>query len=101
MHPSRHPMDRLMSNTSPAALLTTALGGSSVLALEAIRQLKERLEEEEQDLVFHLRHGGATWQEIANLTGMASRQAAQKRYETGAGAIDRLDHALGRKRLPL
>lgn len=87
---------------SPSGLLLTALRchprkhTDRPDALAAVRKLQERLVEEEHQLVFELRNSGSTWQEIADATGMESRQAAQYRYEKSAGLIDRLDAARGR-----
>lgn len=95
---------------SPRGLLSTALRSQFVLrlseseqyrqqcieALAAMRRLHARLTEEEHQVVFELRHSGATWQEIADVTAMESRQAAQYRYGRSAGLIDRLDTARGR-----
>lgn len=82
---------------TPSAWLTTALGSTdSAKALDAIRSLQARLTEEEHQVVFTMRNSGRTWQEIADATGMASRQAAQHRYEKSAGLVDRLNEAMSR-----
>ena len=50
--------------------------------VELTRQQRQ-LEVEGQRLVDALRGAGATWQEIADLTGLKSRQAARYRYTRG------------------
>lgn len=87
--------------TTPAQLLTIALGGGRkkvdhVDQLEAIRALQARLVEAEHQVVFEERLAGVSWESIARMTGMASKQAAQYRYEQSAGLVDRLDRARGR-----
>lgn len=64
--------------------------------LACIRQLRERLEEAENQIVFNMRLSGASWQQIADATEMKSRQAAQFRYEQSAGLLDKLSAARGR-----
>lgn len=82
---------------SPLGLLKTAFNSPTPSdALAAINALRERLDEQEQQIVFTERLHGASWQRIADLTGIKSRQAAQHRYEKGAGLLDRLDIAVGR-----
>lgn len=94
---------------SPAGLVKTAWRSDGirrdreaelVAAVEAVQRLKARVAEQESQLVFELRNSGASWQRIADVTGMASRQAAQHRYEQSAGLVDRLNQAMGRKPKP-
>lgn len=78
----------------------TALAGrDNAASLAAIRALRERLDQEEQQLVFRLRLEGQSWQSIADFTGMASRQAAIYRYESAA-LLDKLAAARGRQPKP-
>lgn len=85
---------------TPARYLQDALGSDDEQAIEAIAALRARLDEAEHQAVFNLRLGGASWQHIADVTGMKSRQAAQFRYEQSAGLLDRMDEARGRPRKP-
>lgn len=81
-----NPADALEEN-SPNANLKLAFSSTGFITdgLAAIAALREQLAEQEAHLVFELRMGGASWQQIANVTGMKSRQAAQHRYEKSAG----------------
>ncbi len=45
----------------------------------AIRTARERLDEQELELIDRARHDGATWTEIAESLGLGSRQAAEQR----------------------
>jgi len=86
------------ANTTPRDLLTAALGGGrkkvdAADQLEAIRALQARLTEAEHQVVFEERLHGVSWKSIARLTGMASKQAAQYRYQHSAGLVDRLAEA--------
>lgn len=82
---------------TPRRYLEDALSSTDPIeSLEAIAALRERIDEAEHQAVFNLRHSGASWQEIADATGMKSRQAAQFRYEQSAGLVDKLDTARGR-----
>jgi DNA-directed RNA polymerase specialized sigma24 family protein len=47
--------------------------------IDAIRQLRERLDEEEQLIVFGLRLRQTSWQTIGDMFGI-TRQAAQQRF---------------------
>jgi hypothetical protein len=77
--------------TSPAGYLRTALAYETPIPqrLEAIAQVRRHLDEEEQYQAFQLRLRGTSWQEIANLWGLGSRQAAQQRFGA-AVTIDKL-----------
>lgn len=68
--------------------------------LSCIRRLLERLDEQENQIVFNMRLSGSSWQQIADATGMKSRQAAQFRYEGSAGLLDKLHAARGSKVQP-
>lgn len=87
---------RGLLTTALRGLLNTALGFNTSEALAAIATLRERLDQQEREIVFDLRLHGATWQEIADATGMNSRQVAQHRYEKSAGFLDRLNEAMDR-----
>ena len=90
---------------SPSGLLRTALRDDPkyivetrlVDALDAVCRLQARLVEEEHQLVFEMRDQGCSWQEIADAAGMASRQAAQRRYQRSAGLVDRIAATQARK----
>jgi hypothetical protein len=49
-------------------------------ALEALRGLRERLAAWEPELITAARAAGASWVELAPALGVASRQAAERRY---------------------
>lgn len=65
-------------------------------ALAALTTLRKRLTEQEAQLVFAMRLRGASWQQIADATGLPNRQAAQDHYEKSAGLLDRLAATQGR-----
>lgn len=48
--------------------------------LQELSELQQTQQREQQALVTRLRDEGATWKEIANLTGMNSAQAARYRF---------------------
>jgi hypothetical protein len=55
---------------------------------------RARLDERELALIERVRHAGTTWAEIAAALGLASRQAAEQRYQRlRAGARARRQHA--------
>jgi DNA-directed RNA polymerase specialized sigma24 family protein len=58
--------------------------------IDAIRQLRERLDEEEQQIVFGLRLRQTSWQIIGDMFGI-TRQAAQQRF----AIADKLGIAFG------
>lgn len=74
----------MFHNATPVEMLRTSLRSdphtTPTEALAALRRLRARLDEEEHLLVFQLRLHHATWDEIAEATGMASRQAAHARF---------------------
>ena len=93
---------------SPADLIGTALGrrgplyvrpsdGTSPVSteeqLQAINELRRRLDEEEHQLAFRMKLNGATWDEIADTFGLNSRQRAQQKFGQSAGLLDKLDEA--------
>jgi len=67
-------------------------GADAVAALTLLRHLREELAEWEPRLIAAARAGGASWVELAPALGVASRQAAERRYlrlrpdDTGAAS---------------
>ncbi|BCJ51099.1 hypothetical protein Asp14428_25740 [Actinoplanes sp. NBRC 14428] len=49
--------------------------------LAEIATARARLDERERELIDRARHGGATWAQIAEVLGLASRQAAEQRRQ--------------------
>jgi hypothetical protein len=66
--------------------------------IDAIRQLRKRLDEEEQQIVFGLRLRQTSWQSIGEMFGI-TRQAAQQRFAVAA-LIDKMGTAVGRDATP-
>jgi hypothetical protein len=66
--------------------------------IEAIRRLRECLDQEEQQIVFGLRLRQTSWQVIGDMFGI-TRQAAQQRF-AAAALIDTVAIADGRKSPP-
>lgn len=90
---------------SPAGLLATIYKSTypeddptAAEQLDAIRGLREHLEEEEQQIVLGLRLGGTSWQAIGDLFGI-TRQAAHERFRAAA-TIDKLAGAVGKEAKP-
>jgi hypothetical protein len=54
--------------------------GEFLAALALLRELRGLIAGWEPDLIDAARHGGASWAEIAPALGVASRQAAERRY---------------------
>jgi hypothetical protein len=52
----------------------------TLAALAAVRQLRERLDEWEPRLIAAARAAGASWAQLAPALGVASRQAAERRF---------------------
>jgi hypothetical protein len=84
---------------SPAGLLATIFRSNYPAddptpedRIAALEQLRRRLDEEEQQLAFGLRLAGTSWQVIADMWGLNSRQRAQQKF-TAAGLLDKLDAA--------
>ena len=82
---------------SPVGLLATILRSNypsddptPSAQIDAIRQLRERLDEEEQQIVFGLRLRQTSWQAIGEMFGI-TRQAAQQRF----AIADKLGSAVG------
>ncbi|WP_433201251.1 hypothetical protein ACQP00_30215 [Dactylosporangium sp. CS-047395] len=75
----------LADEAEPAALLD---------ALALLRAVQQELELVEPDLIAAARRAGVSWQELAPALGVASRQAAERRFlraATGARAGDTRD----------
>ncbi len=83
-----------MRPDSPVGLVATALGveqsaydgpragpkPSAVEQIAAIRALRDRLDEAERQLALKMRSDGQTWETIAAVFGLASRQRAQQKF---------------------
>ncbi|WP_425842359.1 type III effector protein [Streptomyces fractus] len=54
--------------------------GRALAALMLLRQLREQLAGWEPGLIETARHAGASWADLADPLGVASRQAAERRY---------------------
>jgi len=52
----------------------------TLAALAALRELRRRIDAWEPELITAARTGGASWAELAPVLGVASRQAAERRY---------------------
>jgi len=64
-----------------AALADTGAPADQVLAaLEVLRRLRDQLATWEPELITAARAAGASWVELAPALGVASRQAAERRY---------------------
>ena len=64
-----------------AALADAAAPADKVLAaLEVLRHLRDQLATWEPELITAAREAGASWVELAPALGVASRQAAERRY---------------------
>jgi DNA-directed RNA polymerase specialized sigma24 family protein len=90
---------------SPAGLLATIYRSNyrdddptPAEQIDAIRRLRERLDEEEQQIVFGLRLHGTSWQAIGDMFGI-SRQAAHERFRAAA-TIDKMAIAGGKEPKP-
>ncbi|BCJ47865.1 hypothetical protein GCM10010168_22240 [Actinoplanes ianthinogenes] len=72
------------AGSTPAAPSETALA-----ALIALRHLRAQLDASEPQLIAAARAAGASWAELAPAMGVASRQAAERRYlRVRRGALD-------------
>src|SRR5690349_3416319 len=73
-------------STRQLLLTVTAAAGASppateaLSALLALRQLRHQLDAWEPELIAAARAAGASWAELAPVLGVASRQAAERRY---------------------
>jgi hypothetical protein len=86
--PHRQPNDDTHTPAEAVARLTDTVrrlgagadGPELLLALSMLRELRDRLAGWEPALVGEARRLGVTWAEIAPAVGVASRQAAERRY---------------------
>jgi hypothetical protein len=77
-------------------------GGTAdaLAALVALRELRTRLDAWEPELIAAARAGGASWAELAPVLGVASRQAAERRYlrmRAGDSAMTRDERVLAER----
>jgi hypothetical protein len=70
----------LLQVVSAAAEGTGQPAAQALAALVALRRLRDRLEAWEPELIEAARAAGASWAELAPALGVASRQAAERRY---------------------
>ena len=69
---------------TPGARSAPATGPQQALAsLLLLRQIREQLSGWESGLIETARHAGASWADLAHPLGVASRQAAERRYLRG------------------
>ncbi|GIJ72278.1 type III effector protein [Virgisporangium ochraceum] len=61
-------------------LLDTTTGTDVLAALVALRELRDRLDAYEPELIAAARAAGMSWADLAPALGVASRQAAERRY---------------------
>jgi len=81
-------MSAVTTETQMLDLVTAATGATdgragratALAALAALRELRARLDAWEPELIEAARAGGASWAELAPVLGVASRQAAERRY---------------------
>ncbi|MEU0399732.1 type III effector protein [Streptomyces sp. NPDC006197] len=72
---------RAARHTAPGSGEAPAVGTDQALAsLLLLRQVREELAGWETGLIETARHAGASWAELAHPLGVASRQAAERRY---------------------
>ncbi|MER0483389.1 type III effector protein [Streptomyces sp. Edi2] len=72
---------RAAQNETPGARGAPAGGPEQALAsLLLLRQIREELSGWESGLIETARHAGASWADLAHPLGVASRQAAERRY---------------------
>ena len=72
----------MTTKPTPGQRLRTALKSPDAeKAIAAIKAVRTDLDQREADIVNRLRSEGVSWQRIADLTGMKSRQAAQFHFE--------------------
>ncbi|MFF7755902.1 type III effector protein [Streptomyces sp. NPDC007971] len=72
---------RAAQHEAPDVLDTPDIGPEQALAsLLLLRQVREQLADWETGLIETARHAGASWADLARPLGVASRQAAERRY---------------------
>src|SRR5687768_1547459 len=88
----------------PARLLSLVLAADNLLdALVALRGLRAHLDAWEPALIEAARISGATWADLALALGVASRQAAERRYlrlrrpEPGQAGLTRDERVLAER----
>src|SRR5690349_10238768 len=74
------PADRLLAAVAAATGSTAPAAEQALAALLALRQLRDRLDAWEPDLIAAARAAGVSWADLAPVLGVASRQAAERRY---------------------
>lgn len=75
---------RAAQHEAPGARGAPASGPEQALAsLLLLRQIREQLSGWESGLIETARHSGASWADLAHPLGVASRQAAERRYLRG------------------
>ncbi|MFG2794254.1 type III effector protein [Streptomyces sp. NPDC048419] len=74
---------RAARHETPGAPDTPDAGPEQALASLLLRQVRERLAGWETGLIETARHAGAGWADLAHPLGVASRQAAERRYLRG------------------
>ncbi|WP_326771459.1 type III effector protein [Streptomyces sp. NBC_01445] len=78
-----HAIDNALNAAQQRASGTPAAGPGAEQALASLlllRQVREQLAGWETGLIETARHAGATWADLAHPLGVASRQAAERRY---------------------
>lgn len=80
MTTSEDPADRLLATVAAATGKTGSPAAHMLAALLALRQLRDLLDAREPELIAAARAAGASWAELAPVLGVASRQAAERRY---------------------
>jgi len=71
---------QMLHLVTAAAADGSAERATALAALTALRELRTRLDAWEPELIAAARAGGASWAELAPVLGVASRQAAERRY---------------------
>lgn len=61
-------------------LRTLTTSPDALTALAALRELRDHLDHREPELIADARAAGASWADLAPVLGVASRQAAERRY---------------------
>jgi hypothetical protein len=74
------PVDRLLATVAAATGKVDQPSAQALAALLALRQLRDKLDVWEPELIAAARSAGASWAELAPVLGVASRQAAERRY---------------------
>jgi hypothetical protein len=72
--------DRLLAAVAAATGPAAPAAEQALAALLALRQLRDQLDAWEPDLIAAARAAGVSWADLAPVLGVASRQAAERRY---------------------